>query len=55
MPLAIAFWVVYLIWIILGAVTIWHSGGYLFVGSNIILLLLLGIVGWQLFGAPIHR
>ncbi len=55
MTLTIAYWVLMLIWLVLGAVTIWHTGGYVFVGSNIILFLLFLIIGWQLFGAPIHR
>ena len=54
MPLAIAYYVLMLIWLVLGAVTIWHSGTTLYVGSNIILFLLFIVIGLKIFGPPIH-
>lgn len=55
MPLAIAFWVLYLLFIIAG---FWYPGPgtgwperY---GSRILLLLLLFIIGVKVFGSPIQ-
>lgn len=52
MPLAVAFWVIMLIWLVLG---LYQSGVLWLTGPNVLLFLLLGILGWQAFGGIIHR
>lgn len=56
MPLGIAFWVIFLIWVIFSFA--WHGGvfpgAYGPWGSSILLILLVGILGWHAFGAMIH-
>ena len=57
MTLGIAFWIVFLLWVILGwlpvpssppqAATLWPTA------RNILLVILLLILGWGVFGAPI--
>lgn len=53
MSLAIAYWVLMLIWLALVIYSSWpnlRSGG-----GNLVLFLLLVIIGWQVFGAPLHK
>lgn len=52
MSLALAYWIIMLVWLVLG---VWTSWPNLRAGSgNLILFVLLVIIGWKLFGAPVH-
>jgi hypothetical protein len=51
MPLAIAFWVIMLVWLVLG---LYQSGILWLTGPNVILFILLGLFGWKAFGSPLH-
>jgi hypothetical protein len=57
MTLGLAYWVLMLVWLVFGLLL--HFGvvdGPYGAGVNIILLFILfGLLGWQVFGAPIHR
>jgi len=61
MSLGTAFWIVFLIWIVFGLFGSWqqraklrdHGAG--FVGAGIVLLVLLLLLAWQVFGPPLHR
>jgi hypothetical protein len=53
MTFAIAYWVLMLIWLCFGIWSVWPN--YKAAGGNVLLFLLLIIVGWQVFGAPVHR
>lgn len=55
MSIAVAFWIVWLFMLLFGGYGLytspnryWGAGGLLFLG-------ILAIVGWKLFGAPIHN
>jgi len=51
MSIGLAFWILMLLWLVLGA---WHSWpNYPLVGWNIMLFVLLVLLGWHAFGAPI--
>ena len=53
MNFAIAYWVLMLVWLAFG---LWTS--YPFTrnsGGTLLMFLLLLIIGWQVFGAPLHR
>lgn len=57
MPMGILFWVIMLIWFLFGLY--WNgnelkSGNYGFFGSNLMLFILLLLLGWKLFGAPLQ-
>ena len=53
MPLCIALWVLMLIWIVL---SLWLSGwNWKANGSNLLLLIILVLISWQICGPPIHR
>jgi hypothetical protein len=51
MPLAIAYWVIMLIWLVLG---LYQSGIVWLTGPNIILFVLLLLLGWKVFGVPLQ-
>lgn len=51
MPLSIAYWVVMLIWLVLG---LYQSGIVWLTGPNILLFILLLLLGWQVFGAALR-
>jgi hypothetical protein len=51
MTLALCFWILMLIWLVWGVYTSWPNLGA--GGGNLLLFLLLLILGWAQFGAPI--
>jgi hypothetical protein len=52
MSLALAFWVLMLVWLALGLFgDRWGWGPW---GSTVLLFVLLLLLGWAQFGAPIH-
>lgn len=57
MTLGLAYWVLMLVWLVFGLLL--HFGyvsGPFSGGVNIILLFILFVLlGWQVFGAPLHR
>lgn len=57
MPMGILFWVLMILWLLFGF--FWHSdelraGRYGFFGGNLLLFILLGLLGWRVFGAPLQ-
>lgn len=57
MPIGILFWMLMILWFFFGLW--WHggelrSGNYGFFGGNILLLVLLGLLGWKVFGAVLQ-
>jgi hypothetical protein len=55
MSKGLAFWVLMLIWLVIGLA--WHFawiGGVAIFGVALIPFLLFALVGWQVFGAPLH-
>ena len=53
------FWVLMLVWLIFGLWSSWPgiSGtalSYGLLGGNILLFLLLGVLGWKVFGPPLQ-
>ena len=56
MTLGLCFWILMLLWLVLGVV--WHFGPawpYWGFGSGLLLFILMLLLGWQTFGPPIHR
>ncbi len=56
MTLGLAFWVLMLIWAVFGGLL--HFGfvatAYAGIGT-VLLFVLFGLLGWQVFGPPLHR
>lgn len=57
MSIALLFWVCYLVSLILTLWTDWPvaPGALRPAGGRLLGLLLLGLLGWQVFGAAVHR
>jgi hypothetical protein len=56
MTLGLAFYILMLIWLVFGIFV--HTGylaPYAVVGGNLLLFILFGLLGWQVFGPPLHR
>lgn len=58
MSISIAFWVLMLIWLVLGLATNWPGRGFFGpyggVVNSLLLFVLFALLGWHDFGAPIH-
>ena len=57
MTLGLCYWILMLIWLVFGALLHFGMvGGLWGAGVNIILLFILFLLlGWQVFGPPLHR
>lgn len=57
MTLGLAFWVLMLIWAVFGLLIHFGVvGGVYAIGtSTVLLFVLFGLLGWQVFGPPLHR
>lgn len=56
MSLGLAYWILMLVWLVFGLA---YHGGYLVGpygvwGFSLLLFILLLLLGWQVFGAPLH-
>lgn len=52
MPLGLIFWIVMLIWLVFGIWQVWPD--WKAGGPNAILFILLLLLGWKVFGAPVQ-
>lgn len=57
MTLGLAFWILMLIWLVFGILADFGfvTGPYIGGGRTILLFVLFGLIGWQVFGAPLHK
>jgi hypothetical protein len=56
MTLGLAFWIIMLVWLVFGALLHFGMVGSAWAGANVVLLFVLfALLGWQVFGAPLHR
>jgi hypothetical protein len=55
MNIGLAYWILMLIWLVFG-LAVWQGavGPYGPVGSTLLLFILLLLLGWRVFGAPVH-
>jgi hypothetical protein len=56
MTLGLAFWILMLIWFVFGILTHYGMvpGTYGPLGNTLLLFVLFLLLGWKVFGAPIH-
>lgn len=54
MSLGLAFYVLMLIWLVFGLWQNWPTPQPKLVAGNVMLFILLLLLGWAVFGAPIH-
>ena len=57
MTLGLCFWIIMLIWLVFGILVhfAFVAGAYTAIGSMVLLFILFLLLGWQVFGPPIHR
>jgi hypothetical protein len=57
MTLGLAYWVLMLIWAVFGLLVHFAviGGAYAMGGSTLLLFVLFLLLGWQVFGPPLHR
>ncbi len=58
MPLSLLFWILMLLWAILGIGPTFPRGAapnYWAFGGSLLLFVLIALLGWQVFGAAIHK
>lgn len=52
MSFGLAFWILMLLWLVFG---LWHwYPNYTIMGGNLLLFILLLLLGWKVFGTPLH-
>ena len=54
MTLGLCFYILMLFWAIFGLYFGYNNYSPYFVGSNLLLFILLLLLGWKLFGPPLH-
>ncbi len=55
MTFALAYWIIIFLWLIFGLASYRGLvGTYGFIGNSLMLFILFLILGWRVFGAPIH-
>lgn len=57
MSIGLCFWILMLLWLVLGIAWRWPAigaGQYGPIGSDLLLFILLLLLGWHAFGAPIR-
>lgn len=57
MTLGLCYWILMLIWLVFGLLTSFGYvvGHYGVVGNTVLLFILFLLLGWQVFGPPLHR
>jgi len=58
MTISLAYWILMLLWLIFGLWATWPAapgGNYHLVGGNLLLFVLMVMLGWKVFGAPLHE
>lgn len=57
MTLGLCYWVLMLIWLVFGVLVHFSvvGGTYSLVGNSVLLFVLFLLLGWQVFGPPLHR
>jgi hypothetical protein len=57
MSLGLVFWLIMLIWLLFGiALHVgWIAIGLGVIGGPLVIFILLAVLGWQVFGPPVHR
>lgn len=57
MPKGILFWVLMILWLVIGMGAVWYDGPYrrpALTGGSLLLFALLLLLGWAIFGPPLQ-
>ncbi len=52
MTFGLAFWILMLLWLVFGLWQYWPN--HVLVGGNLLLFIVIALLGWKVFGAPLH-
>ena len=60
MKIGLLFWILMLVWLLFGVWSHWPAGSggvvaYGPAGANLLLFVLVGLLGWKVFGAPLQE
>lgn len=55
MSIALLFWILMIFWLVFGLYAGPRPFNWTVAGGSLLLFILLGILGWAVFGAAIHR
>lgn len=60
MKISLLFWILMLIWLVFGLWVNWPARtdnpvAFGFLGGNLLLFLVISLVGWKVFGSPLHE
>lgn len=55
MTFALLYWILMLLWLIFGFWSNWPTPNYPLVGGHLLLFVLLVLLGWRVFGQPLHQ
>jgi hypothetical protein len=59
MKIGLLFWILMLLWLVFGVWMYWPAGSgtlaYGPVGGGVLLLVLVGLLGWKVFGPPLQQ
>lgn len=54
MSIGLLFWILWILAVVFGAWSSWPITNIRPLGSSLLVWILLGLLGWGIFGAPIH-
>ena len=55
MSFALAYWILMLLWLVFGFAPLWgFNSPYVGYGSTLLLFILFVLLGWHVFGPPVH-
>lgn len=56
MTLGLCFWILMLVWLVFGILVHFGMvGAFAAAGNTVLLFILFALIGWQVFGPPLHR
>lgn len=55
MSRSLIFWLLMILWFIFGLWSAWPIQNYGLVGGNVLLFVVIGLLGWKVFGPAIHE
>lgn len=58
MTIGVLFWILMLLWLLFGLYTSWSASpgrpGYVLIGGHLLTFILFFLIGWRIFGPPVH-
>ena len=55
MSIGLLFWVLMILWLVFGPWPFWGANAFRPIGFSLLTFILFALLGWQVFGPPLHR